>query len=1644
MGLYADFMQNISNKADKISNKNFTNILKCLLCYYKNPINDNKNSNPIAHKAEEFQMHFDFIVKLSFNFLGLIVILISTYLVIFGFEDRAKIYSNIEIVYSIAGFLILIVFWLFYIFKSKRKNLSIELMYLIYIILADIYYISIFYNINKYEEDCLNYVRFLYFFLLNTFIFVILNVDFTIKKLFLLFCYKLILFFVFIFLSRNFNGNKASAAIASYNQNNITYINTTSPTNGETKSNFLIFYNEFAFLLFLFFVLFMYIYLRKDIKNRMLEVYLQQKNQSEYYQNLINLIDKSFLCFNITNLRISFNDAFINLLKKTGLDEYDINTNLNSFNKNEIKNLSNNNISFTHTNKSIYVKNQITNTNIISNFFLSDKLSHLNKGAAGNTNYDKENKIIKYPDPSITYNNNQLNKKFTKTYNNNFSLFRDSFIRDKDENTPMSNNNLNSYNNFVSWKTYTNPQLGLNVIEKMKAESQINIRENSNFELKSEIDKFNNKLFNEKISNSDIKISGIKNSNLFVKDINLMRSNSNRNQNNMQEKDNIKNVNSVKFTNTPQSFLLTQISRKNETIISQLHEKKKIVDSLVNNSINSNQNKNEKNTKNINFKASEDAVGNSNTNKFKDVKDYKKNRLSIIIANTKTIDKLAYNSIPNSYNNNSDNNLEVNDKEKRVINLNVISGNDESKINKNNSYFNSKNKIMTDECVFSHKFDFLLNEVFSCFIKEEQESPEKTTDLENTYAIQNQKENIPKVFLSDVVREFFNAKNIIENTPTFKSKGIFVSLPVIKSSIVLELFYRKLISPEGEIVEFYFNDFSEIRNRETRNFKKNLRELIYPKIIHEMKMGFNTFAFILQNLLNSKLKAFDNFLENFQKQKEKTREKLRENLTQKEKQTSKKQKDLNLSPKRIHQAYIHKASLKDVKTLQSLQEEKSNYRIEEVLKISIQINNYFNCLAEEIKNYSLKFNLFTSCYEFDFKPNYDSFDLHDTLNFCFEVLKCFIYLKGLSRTLEAKLYVDPNLPKQFFSDAKRIKEIILNLILNSIKYTRFGYIKISAEVYREKGLKEISSINNIKITVEDTGIGISNDKLKEIFKSEKNIILNNKSNEANIYFNDFIAKSFNMNNNNNIDKKNFLDEKSKGRKGIGLVLCREILQKIGREITCESYPYEITTFSFILDNKYIECSNKKYDILNNKIKKSLFDLYESNKNDQKFANNSLNGSDEVDLSRKRTIKRSGNNLDEIIQKTNTNQYLTKNKSHTNRFLDLPDKLLKNNTENLEILKLLSRRNFSPKYDDLNRNKKNNFLKKLEILNNLENKKNLKFNFTNNNLNLINDLKNFDDNSNMSSLDEFNLDEKSASFTICQSPKDICNNFNINIVNQNIEVIADGLRLNPFNLNNSTNYNNNNIFNLDSMRKNNLKNTNNVFNKSYVSPKLDVHIEIFKNFRIIKEFFMILNTLKELENHTLTSNRGNAKQIKEKQVIFIIETDSNRRDFFREKINSAGLGENSNYNRDLIFLNSSFELLMLHFYMSEKIISFNTLAVIYTREYEESFLNAYEIYEIFFNNFFNNNKHENSENEINININNIKSRTFKFLIMTDNPELLNSPKNKNEHNLLYYIKKKKSNNQQKHDTTVKEVAYLEDSESINVENLVMLINKLNNN
>ncbi len=102
--------------------------------------------------------------------------------------------------------------------------------------------------------------------------------------------------------------------------------------------------------------------------------------------------------------------------------------------------------------------------------------------------------------------------------------------------------------------------------------------------------------------------------------------------------------------------------------------------------------------------------------------------------------------------------------------------------------------------------------------------------------------------------------------------------------------------------------------------------------------------------------------------------------------------------------------------------------------------------------------------EFDIKSQKDS------------VVELFS-LEARKKGLYLDFVIDEKLPAVLIGDGARLRQVLFNLVGNSIKFTKKGYVRVEASLIS----LEKSASCKVLFTVKDTGIGIPDDRLKNMF-----------------------------------------------------------------------------------------------------------------------------------------------------------------------------------------------------------------------------------------------------------------------------------------------------------------------------------------------------------------------------------------------------------------------------------------------------------------------------------------------------------------------------------------------------------------------------------
>jgi signal transduction histidine kinase len=82
-----------------------------------------------------------------------------------------------------------------------------------------------------------------------------------------------------------------------------------------------------------------------------------------------------------------------------------------------------------------------------------------------------------------------------------------------------------------------------------------------------------------------------------------------------------------------------------------------------------------------------------------------------------------------------------------------------------------------------------------------------------------------------------------------------------------------------------------------------------------------------------------------------------------------------------------------------------------------------------------------------------------------------------ARHLELKCRLDPQIPAELRGDATRLLQVVFNLIENSVKFTTAGSVVVATDLLHTAG-----KMNTVRVSVADTGIGLAEGSLKDIFE----------------------------------------------------------------------------------------------------------------------------------------------------------------------------------------------------------------------------------------------------------------------------------------------------------------------------------------------------------------------------------------------------------------------------------------------------------------------------------------------------------------------------------------------------------------------------------
>ncbi|MEO0469989.1 MAG: response regulator [Bacteroidota bacterium] len=152
---------------------------------------------------------------------------------------------------------------------------------------------------------------------------------------------------------------------------------------------------------------------------------------------------------------------------------------------------------------------------------------------------------------------------------------------------------------------------------------------------------------------------------------------------------------------------------------------------------------------------------------------------------------------------------------------------------------------------------------------------------------------------------------------------------------------------------------------------------------------------------------------------------------------------------------------------------------------------------------------------------HETFELLEPLEDTFDLLRS----KANQKDLELIYDIQSDVPTHFSGDIVRIRQILINLVNNAVKFTEEGEIFVNI-----RSLAQKEGIHQLEFAVKDTGIGIPKDRLNRLFRS----------------FSQVDAST----------------TRKYGGTGLGLAICKRLVELMEGEIWVESEWQKGTTFFF--------------------------------------------------------------------------------------------------------------------------------------------------------------------------------------------------------------------------------------------------------------------------------------------------------------------------------------------------------------------------------------------------------------------------------------------------------------------------------------------------
>jgi len=162
-----------------------------------------------------------------------------------------------------------------------------------------------------------------------------------------------------------------------------------------------------------------------------------------------------------------------------------------------------------------------------------------------------------------------------------------------------------------------------------------------------------------------------------------------------------------------------------------------------------------------------------------------------------------------------------------------------------------------------------------------------------------------------------------------------------------------------------------------------------------------------------------------------------------------------------------------------------------------------------------------------FELSYDEFNFEKTLQRVLNI----VGFRAEEKKQKISVFIDKSIPRILIGDDQRLAQVITNLLGNAVKFTpEGGAIKLDTQLIGENDGESV-----IRITVRDSGIGISSEEQKKLFHS--------------------------------FQQADSRTSRKFGGTGLGLAISKNIVELMGGNIELDSAPGKGSSFSFTIKAK---------------------------------------------------------------------------------------------------------------------------------------------------------------------------------------------------------------------------------------------------------------------------------------------------------------------------------------------------------------------------------------------------------------------------------------------------------------------------------------------